>query len=143
MWHLRCIGWDREGNMTQRYVENSLMQLHVAVWDSVLFFSLCLLWQGQCWPTTDQSSIELFFFNWIFSFLFPLDMNVRGPGEERKASGRPVLRIPFSAPDVRYQIQNMSSQTLNLASYSRIKQEIKSDLCRSEILGILQTGRDS
>ncbi|KUM56879.1 hypothetical protein ACN42_g10320 [Penicillium freii] len=70
-------------------------------------------------------------------------MNVRGPGEERKASGRPVLRIPFSAPDVRYQIQNMSSQTLNLASYSRIKQEIKSDLCRSEILGILQTGRDS
>lgn len=72
------------------------MQLHVAAWDSVLFFSLCLLWQGQCWPTTAQSSIELFFFNWLFSLLFPLDMNARGPGEREKTSGRPVLRISYS-----------------------------------------------
>lgn len=85
------------------------------------FFFIVFIWQGQCWPTTDQSSIELFFFNWLFSFLFPLDMNVRGPGEREKTSGRPVLRISYSAPDVRYQIQNMSIQTLNLASYSQNK----------------------
>ncbi|KAJ9485998.1 hypothetical protein VN97_g7351 [Penicillium thymicola] len=70
-------------------------------------------------------------------------MNARGPRGREKTSGSPVLRILFSTPDVRYQIQNMSSQTLHLASYSRIKQKLRSDLCGSNILGILQTGRDS
>lgn len=66
------------------------------------------------------------------------------PGKERKrqAALYSVFRTPYSAPDVRYQIQNMSSQTLHLASYSRKQQELRSDLSRSEVLGILQTGRD-